>query len=66
MVSLDSFLGKVLDDPTDWTARPYSPLEGGLPPLFTSLESVLVSRYRDTPYSEEDLSFVAYAFPSHL
>lgn len=28
-VSLDSFLSKVLDDPTDWTARPYSPLEGG-------------------------------------
>ena len=34
MVSFDSFLCKVLDDPSDWTTRPYSPLEGGLPPLF--------------------------------
>ena len=34
--------------------------------LFTSLESIFVSRYRDTPWSEEELSFVACAFPSHL
>ena len=56
----------MLDDPTDWTARPYSALKGGLPPLFTSLESVPISCYRDTPWAEEELSFVAYAFPSHL
>ena len=31
----------MLDDLTDWTARPYSALKGGLPPLFTSLESNL-------------------------
>ena len=30
VVSSDNFLCKVLDDPTDWTTRPYSPLEGGL------------------------------------
>nr|POE76835.1 hypothetical protein CFP56_46286 [Quercus suber] len=36
------------------------------PPLFTSLESTSVSRYRDTPWSKEELSFVACAFPSHL
>ena len=65
-VSSNSFLGKVLDDPIDWTSKPYSILEGGLPPLFTSLESISVSRYRDTPWSEEELSFVACAFPSHL
>ena len=41
-------------------------LEGGLPPLFTSLESIFISRYRDTPWSEEELSFIACAFPSHL
>ena len=33
VVSSNSFLSKVLDDPTDWTAKPYSALEGGLPPL---------------------------------
>ena len=48
-VSSNRFLSKVLDDPTDWTARPYSALKGGLPPLFTSLESIFVSCYRDTP-----------------
>ena len=62
----NSFLFKVLDDPIDWTTRPYSMLEGGLPPLFTSQESVSVSRYRDTPWSEKELSFIACAFPSHL
>ena len=57
----------MLDDPIDWIARPYSALEGGLSPLFTSLESISVSRYRDTPWSEEELFFfVACAFPSHL
>ena len=66
VVSSNSFLSKVLDDPTNWTARPYFVLEGRLPPLFTSLENTLVSRYRDTPWSEEELSFVACAFPSHL
>ena len=65
-VSSNSFLSKVLDDPTDWTARPYSVLEGGLPPLFTFLESVFISHYRDTPCSEVELSFVTCAFPSHL
>ena len=65
-VSVNSILNKVLDDPTDRTARPYSTYEGGLPPLFTSLESIFVSRYRDTPWSEEELSFIACAFPSHL
>ena len=57
---------KVLNDPTNWTTRRYFTLEDGLPPLFTSLESVLVSRYRDTPSSKEELSFVACAFPSRL
>jgi len=47
-VSSNSFLNKVLDDPTDWTAKPYSTLEGGLHPLFTSLESTPDSCYRDT------------------
>ena len=56
----------MLDDPIDWTARPYSALEGGLPPLFTSLENISVSRYRDTPCFEEELSFIACAFPSHF
>ena len=65
-VSSNSFLSKVLDDPTDWIARPYSALEGGLPPLFTSLENISVSRYRDTPCFEEELSFIACAFPSHF
>ena len=65
-MSSNSFLNKVLDDPIDWTARPYSALEGGLLPLFTSLESISISRYRDTSWSEEELSFVACAFPSHL
>ena len=40
-ISSNSFLSKVLDDPTNWTTRPRSVLEGGLPPLFTTLESVL-------------------------
>ena len=40
--------------------------EGGLPPFFASLESISVSRYRDTPWSEEELSFIPCAFPSHL
>ena len=66
VVSSNRFLSKVLDDSTDWTARPYSALKGGLPSLFTSLESIYVSRYRDTPWSKEELSFVACAFPSHL
>ena len=48
-VSSNSFLSKVLDDPTNWIARPYFALEGGLPPLFTSLESISISHYRDTP-----------------
>ena len=65
-VSSNSFLSKVLDDPTDWTFRPYSALEGRLPPLFTSLENIYVSRYRDTPWSEEERSFIACAFPSHF
>ena len=49
-----------------WIARPYSALEGGLPPLFTSLESVIIYRYKDTPWTEEELSFVACAFPYHI
>ena len=65
-MSSNSFLSKVLDDPTDWTARPYSVLEGRLPPLFASLECISVSHYRDTPWFEEELSIVTYAFPSHL
>ena len=64
-VSSNSFLSKVLDDPTDWTSIPYSALEGGLSPLFTSLENISISRYRDTPWSEE-LSFIDCAFPSHF
>ena len=66
VVSVNSILNKVLDDPTYRTARPYSTYEGGLPPLFTSLESIFVSRYRDTPWFEEELSFITCAFPSHL
>lgn len=66
VVSSECFLSKVLDDPTNWTARPYFALKGRLPPLCTSLESVPVSRYRDSPRSEEELSFIAHAIPSHL
>ena len=66
MVSSDSFLFKVLDDPIDWTTRPYSPLEGGLPFLFHSLKNEIVSRYKDAPWIEEELSFVICAFTSHL
>ena len=66
VVSSNSFLSKVLDDPTDWTFRTYSALEGRLPPLFTSLENIFVSRYRDTPWSEQELSFIACAFPSQF
>ena len=65
-VSSNNFLSKMLDDPTDWTAKPYFALEGGLPSLFTSLENIFVSRYRDTPWSEEEHSFVACAFSTHL
>ena len=65
-VSSNSFLSKMLDDPTDWIARPYSTLEGGLPSLFTSLENIFVSHYRDTPWSEEEHSFVACAFSTYL
>nr|POF06655.1 hypothetical protein CFP56_29244 [Quercus suber] len=57
VVSSTSFLSKVVDDPTDWTARPYSTLEGRLPSLFTSLESVTVSRYRDTPWFAHQFGF---------
>ena len=66
MVSSDSFLCKVLDDPTDWTGRPYSPLESGLPPLFYCLKNETVSHYKDAPWFEEDLSFAACAFTSYL
>ena len=66
MVSFDSFFFKLLDDPTDWTARPYSPIKGGLPSLFHSLKNETVSRCRDAPWTEEKLSFVACAFTSHL
>ena len=65
VVSLNSLLSKVLDDTTDWITRPYSALEGRLPILFTSLESISISHYRDNPWSEEELSFVACDFPSH-
>ena len=65
VVSSNSFLSKVLDDPTDWATRPYSLLKGGLPPLFTSLKSVPTSLYRDIPWSDE-LYFIGCAFPSHL
>lgn len=66
MVSSNSFLCKVLDDPTNWTAKPYSPLEGGLLPLFHSLKNETIFRYRDAPWSEKELSFFACAFTSHL
>ena len=49
VVSSNSFLSKVLDGPIDWITRPFSALGGGLPPLFTSLESTPVSHFRDTP-----------------
>ena len=65
-VSSNNFLSKVLYDPTNWTVKPYSALKSGLPPLFISLESIFVSCYRETPWSEEELFFVACAFPSHL
>ena len=65
-MSSNSFLSKVLEDSADWIARPYSALEGGLPPLFTPLESISISRYRDTLWFKEELSFVVCAFPSHL
>ena len=66
VVSSNGFLRKVLDDPIDWIARSYCTLEGGLPSLFTFLEKIFVSHYKDTPWFEEELSFVACAFPSHL
>lgn len=66
MVSSDSFLCKVLDDPTDLIARPYSPLEGGLLPLFHFLKNEIVSCYRNAPWSEGELPFVACACTSHL
>ena len=66
MVSFDCFFFKLFDDPTDWTARLYSPIKGGLPSLFHSLKNETVSRYRDASWTEEKLSFVAYAFTSHL
>ena len=66
MVSSNSFLCKVLDDPTNWTARPYSLLEGTLPPLFHYLINKIASHYKDIPWSEEELSFIACAFISHF
>ena len=66
MVSFDSFLCKVLDDPINWTARPYSPLEGVLPCLLHSLINETISRYRDDPWTKEEPSFVACAFTSHI
>ena len=39
MVSSNSFICKVLDDPIDWIARPYSPLKGELLPLFLFLKN---------------------------
>ena len=56
----------MLDDLIDWTTRPYFALEGGLPLLFTSLENISISCYRDTPWSEEELAFFACAFSSHF
>ena len=64
MVSSDSFLCKVLDDPTDCTARPYSPLEGALPPLFQSLINETASCYKDVPWSEEDYCLCLYFLSS--
>ena len=66
MVSSGNFLCKVLDDPANSTARPYSPFKGGLPSLFHSLKNETVSCYRGAPWFEEELSFVAYDFTSHL
>nr|POF02446.1 hypothetical protein CFP56_28056 [Quercus suber] len=60
MVSSNNFLCKVLDDLTDWIARPYSPLEGALPPLFNSLTNKTASHYRDVPQSEDDFETQAY------
>ena len=54
-ISSNSFLSKVLDNPTDWTTKAYSALKGGLSSLFTSLENIYVSCYKDTPWSEEEL-----------
>nr|POE98004.1 hypothetical protein CFP56_42488 [Quercus suber] len=62
MVSSDSFLCKVLDEPADWKARPYSALKDALPQLFQSLTDETVSRYRDVSWIEAELSFTAYAF----
>ena len=59
MVSFDCFFFKLFDDPTNWTARLYSPIKGGLPSLFHSLKNETVSRYRDASWTEEKLSFVA-------
>ena len=58
MVSSDSFLCKVLDYPTNWIGKPYSPLEGALPPLFRTLINENASHYRDAPWPEEELSFI--------
>lgn len=66
VVPSGSFLYKMLDDPTDWIDRPYSPIEGGLPSLFHSLKTEIVSHYRDSSWTEEELSFVASASTSHL
>ena len=66
VMSSNNFLRKVLDDPTNWTVRPYSAFEGGFPLLFISLESTSISRYRDTSWSKEELSFFTCDFPSHL
>ena len=45
---------------------PYSPLEGALPPLFQTLTDETISHYRDVPWSEEELFFIACTFTSHL
>ena len=45
VVSSDNFFCKVLDDLTNWIAKPYSPLEGAFPPLFNSLINKIASRY---------------------
>ena len=67
MLSSNRFLCKVLDDPTDGKARPYSPLKGGLlSSLFHSLKNETISRYRDALWFKDELSFVAFAFTSHL
>ena len=66
MVYFDSFLCKVLDDPTNWIARPYSPLKGGLLPLFHFLKNETVSCYRNAHWFEGQLPFVACDFTSHL